>query len=155
MLRHLLYFMADNDGEATQVCYFVSDTLRPSALINSYRQRHYLLSIQLTFSTRYNRWSLGSLLFLSSWAAMMGPWTYAKHLISQPRLPFTATYFGSIILTLYFSLGLHSTILTLFSSLVQLVCLIWYLVSYFPMGSSGLRLAASFGTQRATSWMNG
>ncbi|RKF58931.1 Protein transport protein SFT2 [Erysiphe neolycopersici] len=100
-------------------------------------------------------WSLGSLLFVASWAAMMGPWTYAKHLISQPRLPFTATYFGSIILTLYFSLGLHSTILTLFSSLIELICLVWYLISYFPMGSSGLRLAASFGTQRATSWING
>jgi len=51
------------------------------------------------------RWSLGSMLFLASWAAMMGPWTYLQHLSSGPRLPFTATYFGSIGLTLYFSLG--------------------------------------------------
>jgi len=36
---------------------------------------------------------------------MMGPMTYAQHLISTPRLPFTAAYFGSIALTLYFSLG--------------------------------------------------
>lgn len=36
---------------------------------------------------------------------MMGPWTYAAHLMSGPRLPFTAAYFGSIALTLYFSLG--------------------------------------------------
>lgn len=35
----------------------------------------------------------------------MGPMTYARHLISTPRLPFTAAYFGSIGLTLYFSLG--------------------------------------------------
>lgn len=35
----------------------------------------------------------------------MGPWAYATHLMSTPRLPFTATYFGSIALTLYFSLG--------------------------------------------------
>lgn len=28
-----------------------------------------------------------------------------QHLISGPRLPFTAAYFGSIALTLYFSLG--------------------------------------------------
>ncbi|KAG0649710.1 transport SFT2 [Hyphodiscus hymeniophilus] len=86
-------------------------------------------------------WSLGSALFLASWAAMMGPWAYATHLVSTPRLPFTAAYFGSIALTLYFSLGL--------------ACLLWYLVSYFPMGSSGLRLATTFGAQRAAAWMTG
>ena len=40
---------------------------------------------------------------------MMGPWAYASHLMSTPRLPFTATYFGSIALTLYFSLGVSIT----------------------------------------------
>jgi len=100
-------------------------------------------------------WSLGSALFLASWAAMMGPLNYFQHLISTPRLPFTATYFGSIALTLYFSLGLENTILTLISALIQLACLIWYLISYFPMGSSGLRLATSFGAQRAAAWMTG
>lgn len=103
---------------------------------------------------------------------MMGPMTYAKHLISTPRLPFTATYFGSIALTLYFSLGvstprpataltnqlfwqLRNKPLTLLTAIVQLVCLVWYLVSYFPMGSSGLRLATSFGASRAAAWMTG
>lgn len=100
-------------------------------------------------------WSLGSALFLASWAAMMGPMTYVQHLISTPRLPFTATYFGSIGLTLYFSLGLGSTLLTFIACLIQIACLIWYLVSYFPMGSSGLRLATSFGAQRAAAWMTG
>ncbi|EPE26897.1 hypothetical protein GLAREA_02811 [Glarea lozoyensis ATCC 20868] len=100
-------------------------------------------------------WSLGSLLFLCSWGAMLGPMNYIKHLMSTPRLPFTGAYFGSIGLTMYFSLGLHSTILTLISALVQMGCLIWYLVSYFPMGSSGLRLATSFGASRAAAWMTG
>jgi hypothetical protein len=100
-------------------------------------------------------WTLGSILFLSSFAAMMGPWAYAQHLLSTPRLPFTAAYFGSLALTIYFSIGLHSTILTLFSAIVQLACLIWYLVSYFPGGSSGLQLATTFGARRAASWMTG
>lgn len=107
---------------------------------------------------------------------MLGPLAYLQHLMSTPRLPFTAAYFGSIALTLYFSLGvsccpkppfqcphgtnachlqLHSTVLTLFSSIVQIACLLWYLVSYFPMGSSGLRLATTFGTRRAVAWMTG
>ncbi|KAK2752834.1 protein transport protein sft2 [Onygenales sp. PD_40] len=99
-------------------------------------------------------WSVGSILFLTSWAILMGPVVYIKHLVSGARLPFTAAYFISIALTLYFALGLHSTILTLISSIFQLVALIWYLVSYFPMGSTGLRLAARVGGGRVTAWMN-
>ncbi|KAK4201238.1 Got1/Sft2-like family-domain-containing protein [Triangularia verruculosa] len=100
-------------------------------------------------------WTLGSVLFLSSFAAVMGPWAYVQHLTSTPRLPFTAAYFGSLGLTIYFSIGLQSTLLTIFSGLVQLACLVWYLVSYFPMGSSGLRLVSSFGARRAATWMTG
>ncbi|KAK1769466.1 SFT2-domain-containing protein [Phialemonium atrogriseum] len=100
-------------------------------------------------------WTLGSTLFLCSFAAMMGPLTYALHLLSTPRLPFTAAYFGSIGMTLYFAIGLRSTILTLLCAIIQLACLAWYLISYFPMGSSGLRLAGSFGARRAAAWMTG
>jgi hypothetical protein len=52
-----------------------------------------------------SRWSAGSILFLASWAGLMGPYQYAVHLISGPRLPFTAVYFGSIIMTVYFAAG--------------------------------------------------
>jgi len=47
-------------------------------------------------------------MFLMSWAALMGPFQYATHLISGPRLPFTATYFGSIIMTIYFAVGVST-----------------------------------------------
>lgn len=99
-------------------------------------------------------WTMASLLFLSSWAVMMGPLVYLKHLLSTERLPFTGTYFGSIALTLYFAIGLRSALLTLISSIIQLVCLTWYLVSYFPMGSTGLRFAARFGGNRIAAWVN-
>ncbi|CCX30085.1 Similar to Protein transport protein SFT2; acc. no. P38166 [Pyronema omphalodes CBS 100304] len=49
-------------------------------------------------------WTVGSLLFLSSWAILQGPMNYTKHLLSTPRLPFTAAYFGSIVVTLVCSL---------------------------------------------------
>lgn len=38
----------------------------------------------------------------------MGPISYIRHLLSGPRLPFTAAYFGSIALTLYFAVGVRS-----------------------------------------------
>ena len=50
------------------------------------------------------------MMFLASFAAVMGPMNYVYHLLSTPRLPFTAAYFGSIILTLVFAIkvGCHA-----------------------------------------------
>ncbi|RDA90892.1 hypothetical protein CP533_4444 [Ophiocordyceps camponoti-saundersi (nom. inval.)] len=135
----LLIFGACN--LAALACFVICFTLFP---VLSLRPRKFVIL-----------WSVGSLLFLASFAAVMGPVNYLHHLFSTPRLPFTAAYFGSILLTLVFALKLHSTILTLLSAVAQLACLIWYLVSYFPMGAAGLRLAASFGTRQATAWMSG
>ena len=85
----------------------------------------------------HTSWSLGSALFLASWAAMMGPWAYATHLMSTPRLPFTAAYFGSIALTLYFSLGVSMLIIWHQTSCwFQLTCSftgkfwLWYSLSF-------------------------
>jgi len=58
-------------------------------------------------------------------------------------------------LILTFRLQLHSTFLTLISAIIQIAALVWYLVSYFPMGSSGLRIASTFGARQATAWMTG
>jgi len=99
-------------------------------------------------------WSVGSLLFLSSWAVLNGPVNYAKHLMSRERLPFTGVYLGSIVLTLYFSVGRQSFVLTMLSVIVQLVALVWYLVSYFPMGSTGLRFASQIGVRSAVAWVS-
>ncbi|KAG6262981.1 hypothetical protein E4U47_007553, partial [Claviceps purpurea] len=53
------------------------------------------------------RWTVGSVLFLASFAAVMGPMNYVYHLLSAPRLPFTAAYIGSIVLTLVFAIKYH------------------------------------------------
>lgn len=66
----------------------------------------------LTYSL-YIRWTLGSALFLASFAAVMGPMAYVQHLLSGPRLPFTAAYFGSIAMTFYFALGVSQTFVSL------------------------------------------
>ncbi|KAF3384989.1 Protein transport protein SFT2 [Penicillium rolfsii] len=100
-------------------------------------------------------WSVGSVLFLLSWAVLMGPWSYARHLVSGSRLPFTAAYFGSIALTLYFAIGRQNLFLTLISSIFQLTALVWYLVSYFPMGSTGLQFMGRFGVSRVSAWVSG
>ncbi|UDD60153.1 hypothetical protein AFCA_007576 [Aspergillus flavus] len=133
----MLVFIACNAGAA--VCFFICFFLFP---VLSLKPRKFAIL-----------WSVGSLLFLLSWAVLMGPLVYAKHLVSGPRLPFTAAYFGAIAMTLYFAVGRHNTFLTLISSIFQLAALIWYLVSYFPMGSTGLQFMGRFGAQRVTTWM--
>jgi hypothetical protein len=50
------------------------------------------------------------MLFIASWAFLMGPYQYATHLMSGPRLPFTAAYFGSIVMTIYFAVGVSRDI---------------------------------------------
>ncbi|KAJ5145475.1 uncharacterized protein N7515_000039 [Penicillium bovifimosum] len=135
----MLIFGACNLGAA--VCFMICFFLFP---VLSLKPRKFAIL-----------WSVGSILFLLSWAVLMGPWTYAKHLISGSRLPFTAAYFGSIVLTLYFAIGLQSLFLTLISSIFQLAALLWYLVSYFPMGSTGLQYVGRFGASRVTAWMSG
>lgn len=62
------------------------------------------LKVHVEADSQLHRWSVGSLMFLASFAAVMGPMAYVYHLLSTPRLPFTAAYFGSIILTLVFAL---------------------------------------------------
>jgi hypothetical protein len=68
----------------------------------------FLPALSLRPSKFVTLWTVGSILFLSSFAAIMGPITYARHLASGPRLPFTTAYFGAIILTLFFALVVRS-----------------------------------------------
>ena len=42
----------------------------------------------------------------------MGPWETCAQLFSKERLTFTATYFGTLGATLYFTMGMQSTFLT-------------------------------------------
>lgn len=52
---------------------------------------------------------VGSILMLLSVALLRGPWAHVKHMMSIERLPFTAAYIGTMVLTLYFSLGVSLT----------------------------------------------
>ena len=56
------------------------------------------------------------------------------------RLPFTSAYVGSMALTLYAALVLHSYFLVLIFSLVQACAVAWYLLSYVPGGAPILKL---------------
>jgi hypothetical protein len=99
-------------------------------------------------------WTLGSLLFVISFGVLQGPASYLLHLISAERLPFSLAYFGSMIATMVFSLGLKSTLLTIVAVIIQILAALWYTVSYFPMGTQSLKFASRIGARQVTSWIN-
>lgn len=45
-----------------------------------------------------------------SFSILIGPINHLKHLITAERLPFTAVYFSSLGLTLYFAMGVRHPI---------------------------------------------
>ncbi|KAK1215357.1 protein transport protein sft2 [Marasmius sp. AFHP31] len=95
--------------------------------------------------------SLGSLLVMLGFSVLIGPLNHLKHLVSKERLPFTFIYFTSLGLTLYFSLGLHSFFGSLFAGIVQIVCLVAYVLAYFPGGTQTLRMGGSLALRGAGS----
>lgn len=79
--------------------------------------------------------TMGSITFMSSFAVLKGPYEHFKTLISGDRLHFTAVYIGSMILTIYLTFtagGMEGYVLVLGASGMQLVALIWYLVTFLP-----------------------
>ncbi|RKP25536.1 vesicle transport protein, partial [Syncephalis pseudoplumigaleata] len=95
----------------------------------------WLLVVPRKFAVSF---TFGSLFVMASFALFKGPQAHLMHLISRDRLPFTLTYITSMVLTLYFSLGLKSYLLTLIGAIVQIIALVWYLVSYLPGGRTTL-----------------
>lgn len=92
--------------------------------------------------------SLGSVFTLGSFSLLWGPINHWKHLTSSERLPFTTVYILTLAGTLYFSMGLQSTVLTVIAALGQVIALLWFVISYIPGGQTGLaffsKLCSSF-----------
>lgn len=101
----------------------------------------------------YRRLAPGS---AKRWAAL-ADMSDVKHVFSAERLPFSLAYFGSLGLTLFFAIGIRSTIGTIVAAIIQVsYCVscaeahnIWltiqvgallsYVAAYFPGGMTTLR----------------
>ncbi|KAK1922778.1 Got1/Sft2-like family-domain-containing protein [Papiliotrema laurentii] len=97
--------------------------------------------------------TLGSLLFMLGFAILHGPWNHLKHIMSKERLPFSLAYFGSLALTLFFAIGVRSTIGTLVAAIIQVVALLSYLAAYFPGGITTLRFGGQMALRGAGSML--
>lgn len=89
-------------------------------------------------------WTMGSLLFVLSFGILQGPVNYTKHLLSRDRIVFLAVFFSSVFFTLYTSVILKLTILTIIASVIELFAVLYYTVSYFPFGAGALTWFTSY-----------
>jgi hypothetical protein len=90
--------------------------------------------------------TFGSLTFMASFGILKGPMAHLTGMISADRIVFTTIYLGSMLMTLYFTFnagGASGYLLVLGSSGLQLVALLWYLISFLPGGSAGLSIVLS------------
>ncbi|XP_004139775.1 protein transport protein SFT2 [Cucumis sativus] len=94
--------------------------------------------------------TLGCCFIIGSFFALKGPKNQLAHMFSKERLPFTVIFIGSMLGTLYVSMGLHSYILSVFFSVLQVLALAYYAVSYFPGGSTGMKFLSSALTSSVT-----
>lgn len=83
----------------------------------------------------------------------MGPLVYAKHLVSGSRLPFTAAYFGSIAMTLFFAIGVSALLLSLES--YPLPCSSTLVYPVCPATAARLRSCSILAMTSSASWGGG
>ena len=70
-------------------------------------------------------------------------------MLAPDRVVVSLAYVGSALATLYASVVMHSYFLTIVASIAQTVALLYYQVSYFPMGAAGLKAVAQMGAHLA------
>lgn len=99
-------------------------------------------------------WTLGSILFITSFGILKGFRPYVIHLISVERLAFTISFFTSILLTLLFALVWKNSLVVIVCCIVQMIASIWYTVSYFPYGRQGLSLTTNVARSQVEGWIN-
>jgi len=90
--------------------------------------------------------TFGSLTFMGSFAILRGPITHLLGMLTMERLPFTTAYIGSMLATLHFTFlagGINGYVLVLFASGLQLLTLLWYLITFLPGGAQGMKFLTS------------
>ncbi|XP_027332654.1 protein transport protein SFT2-like [Abrus precatorius] len=87
--------------------------------------------------------TLGCGFIIGSFFAIKGPKNQLAHMFSRERLPFTLGFICSMVGTIYVSMVRHSYVLSVVFSVVQVLSLGYYSISYFPGGSAGMKFLTS------------
>jgi hypothetical protein len=84
--------------------------------------------------------TIGSLMFMGSFAFLRGPTAFMKGMFSKDQIPFAASYVFSLIMTIYSCIVVKSYIMVLGSVIFQVAALMWYASSFLPGGTYGMKI---------------
>lgn len=87
--------------------------------------------------------TIGCVFIIGSFFALKGPKNQLAHMFSRERLPFTLGFISSMVGTIYVSMVLHSYVFSVLFSVLQVLALSYYAISYFPGGSAGMKFLSS------------
>ena len=84
--------------------------------------------------------NVGTLLILASFSVLKGPYQFlVQDLLCNKKVGvFAILYLLSLLLTLYSAMILKSYVLTIISLVVEIVCVLYFVASYFPGGRKGM-----------------
>ncbi|TNN13721.1 Protein transport protein [Schistosoma japonicum] len=82
--------------------------------------------------------TLGSVLLIGSFSFLWGPWNHIKSLFSIERLPFTLSYFVSLLGGLYAVIVWQSAVFSALALISQICLVVWQIVVSVPGGRTGL-----------------
>ncbi|EFJ47552.1 hypothetical protein VOLCADRAFT_61248 [Volvox carteri f. nagariensis] len=98
--------------------------------------------------------TLGCLSIMVGFMQLRGWKQQLQHMMSSERLPYSMGYIGSVLATLYAALIMRSYLLSLLCSGLQVVALLYYLMSYFPGGANGVKFMLGLFYQAALRCFN-
>jgi len=87
--------------------------------------------------------TMGSVASVCAVGALRGAGAQVTHMTSEERLPASAAMTATAAMTVRAAVWNHSYVMTVFWSVLQMVAVGYYQVSYFPYGAQGFRAVAS------------
>jgi hypothetical protein len=84
--------------------------------------------------------TVGSLMFMGSFAFLRGPLAFVKGMLSKDQLPFALSYIISLVMTIYSCIVAKSYLMVLCSVIFQIAALMWYASSFLPGGTYGMKI---------------
>lgn len=98
---------------------------------------------------------MSTALVIVSFVFLHGFVSYARHLFSPGRWPFSSALILSTILTMVIAFKRYSYLLTIAMAIVQFAALIAFFVSYLPGGTNGVRMFGSMAGSTLRSQLTG
>ena len=93
-----------------------------------------------------NLFNAGSICILASFALIRGTYQFLVNdmLCNKSKAFFAWVYLLSLLTTIFASMFLKSYILTIIALVIEMLCLLYFICSFFPYGAQGFKYMLNF-----------